>query len=155
MSDAHARARIADVIVLLVCLLAAAFMAGLSWFVGVVHYPLFARVGWAGWGAYHRRHSDRTAVVVGGPMLAELGAAVAIAFDPPAGVSIGVAAGGAALAVAAWILTAWAAFLHGRLGDPLDRDAHQSLLRVHHVRTALWTLHAVLVAAMVTQTSAP
>jgi hypothetical protein len=48
-------------------------------------------------------------------------------------------------------LAARASLLHRHLGDPLDPRAHQSLLTVHHARTVLWTLHAVLAAAMVTQ----
>jgi hypothetical protein len=139
------------VILLLVCLAAAAFMAGLSWFVGVVHYPLFTGVGSPSWSAYHRRHSDRTTLVVVVPMLVELVAATALAVDPPTGVSAGAAGGGMALAVATWTITARASLLHRRLGDPLDPDAHRSLLAAHHVRTALWSLHAVLTAAMVTQ----
>jgi hypothetical protein len=69
---------------MLACLVAAACMAGLSWFVGVVHYPLFTGVGAAGWRTYHRRHSDRTTAVVLAPMVAELLTAAAIAVDPRA-----------------------------------------------------------------------
>ena len=110
------------VTVLLVCLVAAAYMAGLSWFVGVVHYPLFAGVVAAGWRTYHRRHSDRTTVVVLAPMVAELVAAAWIAVDRPADVG--------------------ASRLHRRIGDPLDSGAHRTLLAVHHARTALWSARA-------------
>jgi len=137
------------VTVLLVCLGAAAYMAGVGWFVGVVHYPLFPAVGPAGWGEYHARHSDRTTLVVVPAMVAELGTAAWIAVAPPAGVAAGLAVAGLAVAVATWGLTAAAARLHGRLGDPLDPRAHHALLAVHHARTALWTAHAVLVAVMV------
>ena len=138
---------------LLVCFAAAAFMAGLSWFVGVVHYPLFAGVGAGGWAAYHRGHSDRTTVVVVGPMLAELVTAGLLALDPPAGVPGGAAAAGLALAAATWLLTAEAARIHGTLGGGLDRRAHRRLLAVHHVRSVLWSAHAVLVATMIAGTA--
>jgi hypothetical protein len=134
------------VTVLLVCLVAAAYMAGLSWFVGVVHYPLFPGVGAAGWRTYHRRHSDRTTAVVLAPMVAELVAAAAIVVDRPPGVDAAPAAAGLGLAVGTWALTAFAARLHGRIGDPLDSEAHRSLLAVHHARTALWSAHTLLVA---------
>ncbi|CAA9479978.1 MAG: hypothetical protein AVDCRST_MAG85-607 [uncultured Solirubrobacteraceae bacterium] len=137
--------------VLLVCLVAAASMAGLSWFVGVVHYPLFAGVGADGWGDYHRRHSDRTTGVVLPPMLAELVTAAWIVAETPAGVSGAAAVAGLALAAATWVLTAGAAALLGRIGDPLDPRAHGSLLAVHHARTACWSAHAVLAAVMVSQ----
>jgi hypothetical protein len=136
---------------LLVCLVAASFMAGLSWFVGAVHYPLFAGVGADGWSAYHRRHSDRTAYVVVAPMLAELVSAAWIALDRPDGVGAAPAVAGLALAAATWLLTAAASRMHGRIGDPLDPAVHRSLLLVHHARTALWSGHAVLAAAMVAQ----
>jgi hypothetical protein len=141
------------VTVLLVCLVAAAYMAGLSWFVGVVHYPLFTGVGAAGWRTYHRRHSDRTTAVVLAPMVAELLTAAAIAVDPPRDVGAVPAAAGLALAAGTWALTACAARLHRRIGDPLDSAEHRSLLAVHHARTALWTTHTLLVAIIVSSAS--
>jgi hypothetical protein len=140
--------------VLLVCLVAAAYMAGVSWFVGIVHYPLFAGVGAGDWRAYHRRHSDRTTAVVAVPMVVELLAAAALAVDRPPGVGAVTAAAGLAAATATWALTVQAARLHRRIGDSLDPGAHRSLLVLHHARTALWTAHAVLVAAMVAQAAA-
>lgn len=135
--------------VLLVCLLAAAYMAGLSWFVGVVHYPLFAGVGEDGWASYHRRHSDRTTLVVLGPMVAELATAAWIVADPPSGIERAPAVAGLVLAAATWALTAVAAAQHRRLGGGLDPAVHRTLLRVHHARTALWSAHAVLAAVLV------
>jgi hypothetical protein len=137
------------VTVLLVCLVAAAYMAGLSWFVGVVHYPLFAGVGAADWRTYHRRHSDRTTTVVLAPMVVELLAAAAIAVDRPPDVGAAPAAAGLALAAGTWALTASAARIHRGIGDPLDSVAHRSLLAVHHARTTLWTAHTLLVAVLV------
>ena len=148
--ERHARPRRTGyVTVLLVCLVAAAYMAGLSWFVGVVHYPLFAGVGAAGWRTYHRRHSDRTTAVVLAPMVAELVAAAWIAVDRPADVGAVPAAVGLALVAGTWALTAFASRLHRRIGDPLDSGAHRSLLAVHEARTALWSAHALLVAIIV------
>ena len=48
------------------------FMAGLIWFVQVVHYPLFRRLGTTEAAAYAREHARRTGWVVGPVMLAEL-----------------------------------------------------------------------------------
>lgn len=136
---------------LLACLLAAAYMAGLSWFVGAVHYPLFAGVGAEGWRDYHHRHSDRTTLVVLPAMVVELATAAWIAADPPAGVDRAAAVAGLALAAGTWVLTAFAARAHGRIGDPLDPLVHRSLLLVHHARTALWSAHALLLAVLVAQ----
>ena len=135
--------------VLLVCLVSAAYMAGLSWFVGVVHYPLFAGVGTDGWAAYHRRHSDRTTLVVLPPMVAELVTAGWLVVDRPAGVGAGLAVAGVGLAAATWVATAVAARLHGTLGETLDVARHRTLLAVHHARTALWSAHTLVAALMI------
>lgn len=135
--------------VLLAALVSASFMAGVSWFVGVVHYPLFAGVGAAGWTDYHRRHSDRTTLVVVLPMVVELASAVWIAVALPAGVDAATAVAALAVAILTWVLTAAAARLHGGFGDGLDPRGHRVLLRVHHARTSLWTAHALLSAVMV------
>ena len=129
---------------LIASLLAATYMAGLSWFVGSVHYPLFARVAGDGWAAYHEEHSARTTRVVVVPMVVELVAAAWLVAAPPSGVSAAAAAGGLALAVAAWALTGVAARLHAGL----RAEDLRALLAVHHVRTAVWSAHAALAAAL-------
>jgi hypothetical protein len=46
-------------------------MAGLIWFVQIVHYPSFAHVGTEQWPAFHQQHARRTTWVVLPVMLAE------------------------------------------------------------------------------------
>ena len=134
---------------LLVGLLATAYMAGLSWFVGVVHYPLFAGVPDEAFAAYHRRHSSRTATVVVAPMTLELAVAAWLVADRPPGIGPAAAIAGLTLAATAWALTARASRIHTRLGRRRDPAALASLLRVHHVRSLVWSAHAVLLALMV------
>ena len=50
---------------------ATAAMTGLIWFVQLVHYPLFARVGVADFTAYEREHVRRTGLLVAPLMLLE------------------------------------------------------------------------------------
>ena len=50
-------------------------MTGLIWFVQVVHYPLFARVGEEGFHAYEAAHARATSRVVAPLMLGEVGTA--------------------------------------------------------------------------------
>lgn len=135
---------------LLVTLLAAAMMAGLSWFISVVHYPLFARVGEENWKAYHEVHSFRTTFVVVPPMVAELGGSALILLDRPAGVGAGAAAASLALAAAAWLVTfALSVPDHERLAQGYDAAVGRRLTRGHHLRTLLWSVHAVLLCTMV------
>ncbi|MCW3011331.1 MAG: hypothetical protein JWO90_1735 [Solirubrobacterales bacterium] len=135
---------------LLVTLLAAAMMAGLSWFISVVHYPLFARVGEATWPGYHDAHRSRTAFVVIPPMVAELGGSALIVLDRPAGVGAAVAVAGLALAAATWLVTfALSVPDHERLAAGYDAAVGRRLTRGHHLRTLLWSAHAVLLCTMV------
>ena len=61
-------------------------MVGIIWFVQVVHYPLFERVGKRGFQTYSATHSRFTDLVVGPPMLVETATAVALLFSRPSGV---------------------------------------------------------------------
>ncbi len=134
--------------VLLANAAATLFMAGLTWFVQVVHYPLFPLVG-DGFTEYHRRHSNRTTFVVLPPMLVELVTSFWLLLDPPGDAS-GLAVAGAALAGATWALTALgAAPAHGRIGrEGLGPDLQNRLLRISWLRTIAWTAHAGVVIAM-------
>ena len=138
-----------DMTLLLLVLVAATMMAGLSCFVSVVHYPLFALVGAQEFPAYHAAHSARTTWVVVGPMVVELAGSAVLVVHRPDGVSAAAAVAGLVLA-AAWGVT----FLcsvpdHGRLARGYDRRVGLRLERFHHLRTALWSAHAVLLCAMV------
>jgi hypothetical protein len=57
--------------VLLAHLAATLFMVGVIWFVQVIHYPLFSRVGPEKFSVYSEAHSRLTTYVVGSPMLVE------------------------------------------------------------------------------------
>ncbi len=135
---------------LLTTLLATAMMAGLSWFISVVHYPLFARVGGEAFPAYHAAHTSRTGFVVVAPMVAELGGSLLLVVDRPSGVSAAAAVAGLGLAAAAWLVTfAFSVPDHGRLSAGFEPATGRRLVLGHHVRTALWSAHAVLLCTMV------
>lgn len=125
------------------------FMLGLTWFVQVVHYPLFPRVGREQFAGYHERHSALTTWVVLPPMAVELTSSILLAVNPPSAES-GLALAGAALAGSIWVLTALAAApAHGRIGrDGLDAASLRSLLAISWVRTLAWTAHAVVVVLL-------
>ena len=55
----------ADLLVLFVHAFATVTMVGVIWTCQLVHYPLFARVGAAGYEAYQRAHMNRIAMIVG------------------------------------------------------------------------------------------
>lgn len=124
-------------------------MTGLIWFVQVVHYPLFRRVGAAGFARYAADHSQLTTLVVGPLMLAEAATALALALDPPRLVPAAWAWAGVALVLVVWLATAFLSVpQHGVLALGFETTAHQSLVATNWVRTIGWSLRAVLVLAM-------
>mgnify|MGYP003440232870 FL=1 len=135
--------------VLLACAAATLFMTGLTWFVQVVHYPLFPAVGEDQFPDFHRIHSNRTTWVVLPPMLVELLTSWALLFDPPAD-STALVAAGAALATGTWLLTAFgAAPAHGEIGrQGLSPALTRRLSAFSWARTVCWSAHAVVVLAL-------
>jgi hypothetical protein len=134
---------------LLACVASTLFMAGLAWFVQVVHYPLFPLVDRARFPEFHDLHSRTTSLVVLIPMTVELLSSIVLAIDPPEGTGP-LALAGAILAVAIWGLTgAVLAPLHGRIGREGPSEANLSrLVRLSWPRTTLWSLHAIVALAI-------
>ena len=129
---------------------ASGMMAGVIWFVQVVHYPLFAAVAGEVGQAYARDNQRRTSWVVLPPMLVEAAAAGWLLLRPPPGVDRGWAVAGVAMVVLLWLSTLAVQMpLHGRLA----RDGHvpavvATLVKSNWPRTVLWTARAVLAAWM-------
>jgi hypothetical protein len=126
------------------------FLAGLIWFVQVVHYPLFGSVGVDGFSVYSRLHSSRTTWVVAPPMLIELAAAVALLVVP--GVPRWMSWTGAGLLAIVWLST----FLlqvprHNELARGFDAAAHARLVATNWIRTFAWSARALLSLAMISR----
>lgn len=133
----------------LVHLVATWFMAGVIWFVQVVHYPLFASVGTEGWVAYAGQHVRRTGWVVAPPMLVEGATAVGLLVVRPSAIPSWWAWTGVALLAVVWFSTGRLQVpRHRVLGGGFDRDAARSLVGTNWLRTAGWTLRALLAATM-------
>ncbi|MFM8303256.1 MAG: hypothetical protein ACKOA9_02995 [Actinomycetota bacterium] len=130
----------------------ASFMAGLGWFVQIVHYPLFAFVDRDQWDEYHSEHSRRTAGVVAVPWAIQGFTALALVAARPAGVSvvlIGIAVVLAGVTVAATV--AFALPAHASLARAFDPDVHRRLVRTNWVRTVAWTSAVMVAAVMLVQ----
>lgn len=135
---------------LLLHLAATAVMAGIIWFVQVVHYPLMALVGRDGYPAYQAAHARRTTFVVMPPMLVELATGVWLALRPSPYFPASAAWAGLALLAVVWLSTFFLQVPeHGRLERGFDPAAHRRLVRGNWIRTAAWTLRGVLVLASV------
>ena len=129
------------------------YMVGLIWFVQVVHYPLFSRVGADNFRAYADAHSHLTTRVVGPPMLLEASTAVLLLFVRPENVPATPAWVGAALLAVVWLSTALLQVpRHTRLGLGFDAGAHGFLVNSNWVRTVAWSLRAFVVLWMISRT---
>ncbi|MEY4578355.1 MAG: hypothetical protein RL701_3058 [Pseudomonadota bacterium] len=125
-------------------------LVGVIWFVQIVAYPLFKHVGAAEFGAYHHNHARLITFVVAPLMLGELAGALASVLFPDPALPRTTAWLGASLAIAAWVVTLFAAVpLHNVLARGFDASAHARLLGANWLRTAIWTARGVLLLGMV------
>ena len=137
-------------------LLATLAMLGAIWVVQVVHYPLFAGVGEAGWAAYEASHQSRITLVVGPLMVLELATAVWLVADRPPALPPWSVLLGAALVGVVWVSTAFVQVpLHNALGGAFDGDAHARLVTTNWIRTAAWTVRGGLVLWMTARLHVP
>ncbi len=121
------------------------FMLGVIWFVQIVHYPLFHRVGEAGFAEYERQHTQRTGYVLALPMLVELATAVALAWR----LGGGLAWCGLVLLMGIWLSTwLWQVPAHRRLELGFDAATHRRLVRTNWVRTIAWSARGILALAL-------
>ncbi len=136
-------------------LVSTAFMAGLIWFVQIVHYPLFARIPAAASPAYAVEHQRRTSFVVGAPMALEGVTVLWLFAVPPDGLDRWLpTVGGVVLAVVLASTVLAQVPRHGRLVVERDEarivEVVAGLVRSNWVRTVGWSARTVLAAVMVT-----
>jgi len=128
-------------ILLLIHAAAAWFMTGLIWLVQIVHYPLLARVGAAGYRDYQLAHKSLITLIVGPAMLIELVAAVLLLFqrrDPWT-------MAGVALLAVIWGSTALLQIpLHNAVSSGFDPEVHARLVQTNWIRTIGWTARGLL-----------
>jgi hypothetical protein len=124
-------------------------MAGIVWFVQLVHYPLLARVGPDRFRETARSNLLRTAAVAGVPMTVEGAGALLLVARPPSGVPRPWAWLGLGLLLGIWASTCLREIpRHRALLRGFDPRVHRALVAGNWRRTALWSLRAVLALAM-------
>ena len=136
-------------LLLLAHVAATLIMFGVILVVQVVHYPLFAGVGAAGFVAYEAAHTRLMSYVVVLPMLVELATAGALVWLRPLGIPAWQLWLGLALVGVIWLSTALLQVpAHRALGAGFDAAVHHRLVVTNWIRTVAWGLRAVLVLAM-------
>jgi hypothetical protein len=140
--------------ILVVHAAATLFLTGLIWFVQVVHYPLFERVGRDVFAEYERLHAQWTLRVVAPAMLAEGICAVVIVMKSGSARPLlpflsapepdrGWAMAGLGLLAAIWVSTfALQVPCHRRLAEGFDAETARRLVRTNWIRTVAWTARA-------------
>ena len=140
------------VLLLLAHTAATLVMVGIIWFVQVVHYPLFARVGAASFATYSARHARLTGLVVGPPMLVEAATAVALVVSTPPELTGWLLWAGLALLAGIWLSTGLLQSpRHTQLGRGFDPSAHGSLVSSNWLRTVLWSLRGLVVLSILAE----
>lgn len=141
-------------LVLLVNVAGVLFMTGFIWTMQLVHYPLFDRVGDDVFTGYEMAHNRLFFLVAGPGVVVTLASGVLLLFARPAQVPIAAAVAGLVLFVVISVSTAlFQAPQHVRLSGGFDRDAYESLLRSNWIRTAAWSVYALLGLWMIWQVS--
>lgn len=136
-------------VLLSIHLVATAMMAGLIWFVQIVHYPLFAAVGPDRFVAYELAHQRRTSFVVGLPMAVEGVTTLILLFAAPDGLGWALPLVGAGLLA---VIHASTVFLqvpaHAALAESADQATIARLVRTNWIRTIGWSARTVVAVAM-------
>ncbi len=111
-------------------------MVSVVWFVQVIHYPLFEKVGTERFALYSKSHSRLTCYVVGPPMLAEAGTALLLVLHRPGGVPLTAVLVGLVLVALIWTSTILLQVpRHTTLGSGFDEGDHKGLVLSNWVRT--------------------
>ena len=124
-------------------------MAGLIWFVQLVHYPAYHHVGSAEFQRYQTHHQRATSWVVGPPMLLELATTLALILRPIPSVPAAWPWIGLILLAIIWLSTALLQVpLHTKLLTAPTPAHIRRLVQTNWLRTIAWTLRAALSLAM-------
>jgi hypothetical protein len=136
-----------DKIIFLLNLASVVYLTGVVWLVQLVQYPLFSAYGKSeNFAAYHASYTFWITPVVAPAMILELATSILLIFYAPEIFERRLVWIGLALTLIVWASTFFLQVpLHERLARGFDETAHSALVRTNWIRTAAWSLHAVLV----------
>jgi hypothetical protein len=124
-------------------------MAGIIWFVQIVHYPILARAETNSSTDISREHQRRTGRVVVPLMLAEAVTAILLVIYSLSWIDRNASVVGLILLAIIWISTATLQMpCHRRLAKAYDAAVGRRLVRTNWIRTVAWTLRAFVAMAI-------
>ncbi len=112
------------------------------WLVQVIVYPSFLEIDTERWQEFHHRHCRRMGFIVGPLMCCELfGAITMLSMMPIDGFAIALLI----TSVSTWLITAVLFVpLHRKLEKSHDESLIRRLIKQNWVRTALWSIAAII-----------
>jgi hypothetical protein len=131
---------------LIINLAVAAYLAGLFWYLQIVHYPLFTYVDKKSFLEYHIYHLKRNTYIIFIPMLLEGAFSILFAFDSPHVIPPMIPFLCLCLSTSMWLVTfSHITPLHDKLtADGLDKDTVDKLIQMNWIRTIGWTVKTLL-----------
>lgn len=127
---------------LLIALIASStWMAAISWYVGLVHYPAFRYVQPDDWRKFHQSHTNWTGVLVALPMVVQIIATVGLVMTQAEAVAK------VASVICLALSVGWTGAVSGpkhMLLKTKDDRLIDSLIRTNHIRSVAWTAQAIL-----------
>jgi len=125
-------------------------MVGVIWFVQIVHYPLFGKVGEESFLEYHRLHKNFIMRVITLPLAVEGLTGLLLVVNRPAGVTnLQVWLGLGLLAVVWASTTALQVPRHFALSKGFDSGHFRFLVGTNWIRTVAWSLRGALTLWMI------
>ncbi|MBC7871668.1 MAG: hypothetical protein H7Y09_12570, partial [Chitinophagaceae bacterium] len=107
-------------------------MVGIIWFIQVVHYPLFNRIGRDVFQAYELAHTNLITCIVMPLMLVELLTALLLVVQPISGIPSSVFWFGLILVTIIWLSTFFLQVpQHSRLSLAFDETAYKTLVNTN------------------------
>ncbi len=139
-----------DKLLLLAQLTVTAYLTGLIWTIGAVHYPLFNFADRADFAAFEAAHSARISSIVLVPMVAELALSAMLVLSPSSVAPAWAAWLGAALVGVIWASTFFLQVpQHAILSSGFDQRAYEALVSTNWIRVAAWTARTGLLGWLV------
>lgn len=124
------------------------YMTGVIWFVQIVHYPLFERIGSGNFTSYEEQHQKLTTRVVAPAMLLELVASIAqvvLTANPSPALWIA-----SSMTLLVWASTmAIQVPMHARLASGFKSATWKTLVASNWIRTIAWTIRSVVLLWMI------
>ena len=123
-------------------------LAGMMWFVQVVHYPLYKKIK-EGFVEYERSHIKRATLLIGPLMLIEVITAIILIGMTPGGTLTQLATANLVLLFLIWISTfLFQVAQHQKLSVQFSKKNLQGLINTNWIRTVLWTIKGCIMAMM-------